>query len=307
MQDKIEILLATYNGERYIREQIESVVNQDYDNWVVRACDDGSTDHTYDILKEYQEKFPDKFIIEKQEKGSGSAKLNFFHLIKKSTCEYVMCCDQDDVWLRNKISLTMQEMKKIEVPSLPSLIHTDLKVVDDKLQVISESFFAHSNLRKKFGYHDLLIQNHVTGCTMMMNRALVDLLNTEMNYEYILMHDWLAAIVATSNGNVGFVDQPTILYRQHAINSVGAKKYGFALLISKLKDNSIRRSLEDTAKQAGEIAKSFKEKLGEEKYQLASQYARIFEKNKLYRSFFYIKNKIWKKGLPRMVWQLILG
>lgn len=307
MQDKIEILLATYNGERYIGEQIESIINQDYENWVVRACDDASTDRTYEILKEYQEKFPDKFVIEKREKGSGSAKLNFFHLIKQSTCSYVMCCDQDDVWLPNKISLTMQEMKKCEEAGGPILVHTDLKVVDEKLQVLGESFSAHSNLRKAFGYRDVLIQNHVTGCTMMMNRALVELLSVKMDYEHILMHDWLAAIVATAFGKVGFVDCPTMLYRQHAINSVGAKKYGFALLISKLKNNSIRKSLVDTTKQAEQVAKAYGDKFDEETYQLTSQYAQIFERNKIYRACFYIKNKTWKKGLPRQIWQLILG
>ena len=304
---KVEILLATYNGEQYIEEQIESIMQQEYTNWIVRACDDASSDRTYEILQEYQEKFPDKFVIEKKEKGSGSAKFNFFYLLKQSTCDYVMCCDQDDVWLPNKISLTMQEMNKQEDSNVPVLVHTDLKVVDDKLEVIGESFFAHSNLRKSFTYPEVLIQNHVTGCTMMMNRALVNLLIEEVDYKRILMHDWLAAIVATGFGKVGFVDCPTMLYRQHAINSVGAKKYGFALLVSKLKNNSIRKSLMDTTKQAGEIAEAYGDKFDEETYQLTSQYAKIFERNKIYRACFYMKNKIWKKGLPRKVWQLILG
>ena len=305
--DKVEILLATYNGEQYIEEQIESIMQQEYTNWIVRACDDASTDRTYDILKGYQEKYPEKFIVEKKEKGSGSAKLNFFYLMKQSTCNYVMCCDQDDVWLPNKISLTMEEMRNQEGTDVPVLIHTDLKVVDEKLEVISESFFEHSNLRKSFTYPEALIQNHVTGCTMMMNRALVKLLSVKMNYQYILMHDWLAAIVATTFGKVGFVDCPTMLYRQHAINSVGAKKYGLALLISKLKNNSIRKSIINTTKQAGEIVKAYQDKHDEETYQLTSQYAQIFEKNKMYRIWFYVKNKTWKKGLPRKVWQLILG
>lgn len=304
---KVEILLATYNGEQYIEEQIESIMQQEYTNWIVRACDDASTDRTYEILIGYQEKYPDKFFVEKKEKGSGSAKLNFFYLLKKSTCDYVMCCDQDDVWLPNKISLTMQEMDKQEEPDVPVLVHTDLKVVDDKLEVIGESFFAHSNLRKSFTYPEVLIQNHVTGCTMMMNRSLVNLLIEEMDYKHILMHDWLAAIVATGFGKVGFVNCPTMLYRQHAINSVGAKKYGFALLVSKLKNNSIRKSIMDTTKQAGEIAEAYRDKFDEEAYQLTSQYAKIFERNKIYRACFYMKNKIWKKGLPRKVWQLILG
>lgn len=307
MQEKVEILLATYNGERYIREQLDSILNQDYENWVVRACDDASTDCTYEILTEYKKNYPDKFILEKNEKGYGSAKLNFFHLLKQSSGDYVMCCDQDDVWLSNKISLTLQEMKKLEKEDVPVLIHTDLKVVDHTLEVLSDSFFEHSNLRKEFCYRDVLIQNQVTGCTMMMNQALVNLMNLETDFEEILMHDWMAAILASGMGKVGFVDCPTMLYRQHAVNSVGAKKYGFALLVSKLRNNSIRKSLVDTTRQAGQIAKTYESVLSTKYYELTYNYAQIFNKNKIHRILFYIRNKIWKKGLPRQVWQLILG
>lgn len=307
MQDKVEILLATYNGECYIRQQLESILNQDYENWIVRACDDASTDHTYAILMEYKGRFPDKFIIEKNQTGFGSAKLNFKHLIAQSSCDYVMCCDQDDIWLPNKISLTLQEMKRNEKDGIPVLVHTDLKVVDAKLNVLSDSFFAHSNYNKKPQYKDLLIQNHVTGCTMMMNRALVDLVNLQEDYDDILMHDWLAAIVAAGLGKVAFVDCPTMLYRQHAVNSVGAKKYGLALLISKLKNRSIKKSLVAATLQASQIAKTYQYRLDEQLYQLTHQYSQIFKKNKIQRIQFYFSNKVWKKGLPRQIWQLILG
>ena len=307
MQDKVEILLATYNGERYIREQIDSILNQDYENWIVRACDDASTDKTYQILMEYKEKFPDKFIIEKRQKGFGSAKLNFAHLIQNSSCDYVMCCDQDDVWLPNKISLTLQEMKRNEKDGIPVLVHTDLKVVDAELNVLSDSFFEHSNYNKKPQYKDLLIQNHVTGCTMMMNRPLVDLVNLQKDYDDILMHDWLAAIVAAGLGKVAFVDCPTMLYRQHAVNSVGAKKYGLALLISKLRNRSIKKSLIAATRQAEQIANTYEHQLDKQLYQLTYQYSQIFKKNKIQRIQFYFSNKVWKKGLPRQIWQLILG
>lgn len=307
MQDKVEILLATYNGERYIRQQLDSILNQDYENWLVRACDDASTDDTYEILTEYKEKFPDKFIMEKRQTGFGSAKLNFAHLIKNSSCDYVMCCDQDDVWLPNKISLTLQEMKKNEKAGLPVLVHTDLKVVDAELHVVSGSFFEHSNYNKKPQYKDLLIQNHVTGCTMMMNRPLVDLVNLQKDYDDILMHDWLAAIVAAGLGKVAFVDCPTMLYRQHAVNSVGAKKYGLALLISKLRNRSIKKSLIAATRQAEQIANTYEHQLDKQLYQLTYQYSQIFKKNKIQRIQFYFSNKVWKKGLPRQIWQLILG
>lgn len=304
---EVEILLATYNGTQYLREQLESIVNQDYEGWVVRACDDASTDDTYNILQEYQEKYPDKFILMRNETGFGSAKKNFMYLIKNSTFDYVMCCDQDDVWLPNKISLTLQAMKEKEQGDIPVLIHTDLQVVDADLNVLSESFFEHSNFRKEFELNEILIQNFVTGCTMMMNRPMVKLMSRVDNCDRILMHDWVASILATSVGVVSFVDVPTMLYRQHAINSVGAKKYGFALFLSKLKEAKMKQSLIDTTIQAAEIAKLYRDILDEEKYEFIHQYGMLWERNKLQRIYFYLKYRVLKKGLPRKVCQLIVG
>lgn len=307
MTEKVEILLATYNGERYLREQLDSLVSQDYENWMVRACDDASADGTYEILCEYQEQYPDKFVIEKNKVGFGSAKKNFMHLIKQSSCEYVMCCDQDDVWLPNKISLTLEEMKRQEREGIPVLVHTDLKVVDADLQVLSESFFVHSNFRKEFGLSDVLIQNFVTGCTVMMNRALVELMKQIEDVNQILMHDWVAAVLGTSLGKVGFVDTPTMLYRQHAINSVGAKRYGFALFIEKVKSAKMKQSLVDTTLQARQIAKVYQSRLDEETYRLIEEYATLWNKKKVQRILFYAKHGVWKNGFPRKVCQVIVG
>ena len=307
MMDKVEILLATYNGEQYLKEQIESILNQDYDNWIVRACDDASTDESYHILEGYQRRYPDKFILMKNEDGFGSAKKNFMHLIQNSTCDYVMCCDQDDVWLPHKIRVTLETMKKNEQADLPILVHTDLKVVDSNLNILSESFFEHSNFRKEFQLNEILIQNFVTGCTIMMNRTMVKLMCRVKECNSILMHDWVASVLATAVGRVEFVDTPTMLYRQHAINSVGAKKYGFALFVSKIKEAKMKKSILDTMVQAGEIAKLYEDMLDKEKYQFIHQYATLMKKNKLQRIVFYLKHKVLKKGLPRKVCQLIVG
>lgn len=305
--ETVEILLATYNGEKYIRQQIDSILNQDYKQWVINACDDASKDATYDILMEYREQYPDKFLIHKNQVGFGSAKLNFMNLIKNSTGRYVMCCDQDDVWLPNKISLTLEEMKRNEDENMPVLVHTDLKVVDAELNVKSESFFEYSKLNKYPTYRELLIQNSITGCTMMMNRPLVELLKEELNMSHILMHDWVAALVASASGKIGFVDCPTMLYRQHGVNSVGAKQYGPALFITKLKNSEIRKSLEETAKQAGAIARAYQGKMEQGLYELTYEYAKVFEKNKVQRICFYKRNQIFKKGLARKVCQVLLG
>lgn len=307
--ETIEILLATYNGETYIREQLDSILNQDYKNWIVRACDDASSDSTYEILLEYQQEYPEQFIVQRNQKGLGSAKRNFMKLIGESTHQYVMCCDQDDIWLNDKISLTMKKMKQIEElhEGVPVLVHTDLKVVDEKLNVKSSSFIEYSKLNKNFEYKDALIQNSVTGCTMMMNRRLVDLLCREMDMDFVLMHDWLAAIIASGTGCVGFVDCPTMLYRQHTVNSVGAKEYGFSLFVHKIKNRMIKKSLIETTVQAKQIASLYKEELGEKKYLLTHMYSQLFEKNKISRIHFYLKHRVLKKGFFRRVWQLILG
>ncbi len=306
MQEKIEILLATYNGKKYIKQLLESIIAQTYSNWIVRVGDDSSSDGTYDILLQYKEKYPDKFIIEQNIPGTGSAKLNFFQLMKKSTCEYVMCCDQDDVWLPEKIELTYNEMKKKEVGDTPVLIHTDIKVVDSDLNVLSDSFFKYSHYKKQFSYKDLLIQNYVTGCTIMMNRSLVQLINLEKHYDNLLMHDWLAALLAAALGQIGFVEQPTMLYRQHSVNSVGAKQYGFKLFLEKVTNQSLKKSIQNTTYQARQLANTYATQLDSELLELTKTYATIYDMNKVKRGYFCLKHGIVKNGIARVICQLLL-
>lgn len=305
MQEKIEILLATYNGEKYIKQLLDSIVAQTYTNWIIRVGDDSSTDGTYDILLQYKDMYPEKFIIEKNVPGTGSAKVNFFQLMKKSTCKYVMCCDQDDIWLPHKIELTYHEMKKIEERDIPVLVHTDIKVVDADLNVMSNSFFDYSHYKRQFGYKDLLIQNFVTGCTMMMNRSLVQLVNLEEAYDNILMHDWIAALLAAGCGKIGFVHEPTMLYRQHSVNSVGAKQYGFKLFLQKLANQSLKKSVQNTARQAEQLAKTYALQLDEELVKLTKTYATIFDMNKIKRGYFCLKHGILKHGMARIICQLL--
>jgi hypothetical protein len=142
---------------------------------------------------------------------------------------------------------------------------------------------------------------------MMMNRPMVTLMSRVDDCDRILMHDWIASILATSVGKVAFVDIPTMLYRQHAVNSVGAKKYGFALFVSKLKEAKMRQSLIDTTVQASVIAELYQDILDKEKYEFIHQYGALWKKNKVQRIRFYLKNRVLKKGLPRKVCQMIVG
>lgn len=227
----VEILMATYNGERYLSEQIESILNQSYKDWKLLVRDDGSKDRTLDILKLYKAKYPKKITLMEDKKGGLRAKENFLELLRQSKSDYIMFCDQDDVWLPNKIEVTLEKMKKVE--NGPTLIHTDLKVVDKELNLISDSMWRYQKLspeRKEYNF--LIVQNNITGCTMMINRELAKLSIGE--FPNGLMHDWIIGIVASLKGTIDYVEERTILYRQHGNNDVGAQEY-YANFLKKIK------------------------------------------------------------------------
>ena len=231
--------MATYNGEKYLREQIDSLLNQTFQDWVLWIHDDNSKDKTVEIIKKYQNKYPDKIRFLRDDISTGGAKENFTYLLNKidNNFDYVMFCDQDDVWLENKIEITLQKIKQIENNNInrPVLIHTDLMVVDEKLNVIAKSMFQYQklNLNNQKNIKLIAMENIVTGCTMMLNRKLA-LLSQNIPNEAI-MHDWWIAIITLKEkGIIEFVDEATILYRQHALNTVGSKKVNLLHYLKKL-------------------------------------------------------------------------
>ena len=226
----IDILLATYNGGKYLTEQIESLLSQSVQEWRLIIHDDGSTDDTVNIIINYCRKYPDKIIIINDGIKAGGAKFNFSHLMKFSTAEYIMFCDQDDVWIDNKIYLTLNKMIELEKinQKLPILVHTDLTIVDSNLNVLSESMFNYQKINYKHGdiLKNICFENMVTGCTMMINKSLLALVGNIP--DEAIMHDWWISIIALKNGGkVGIVDKVTIMYRQHGLNAIGAKKIDY--------------------------------------------------------------------------------
>ena len=135
--------MATYNGEKYIEEQLESLLEQTLQNFKIFIQDDCSQDKTIQIIQDYQRKYPDKIFFGINKKNTGSAKHNFFNLLLHYKDDYIMLCDQDDVWNADKIEITFNEMKRMEKlhgQQTPILVHTDLTVVDSDLKVINSSF-----------------------------------------------------------------------------------------------------------------------------------------------------------------------
>jgi glycosyltransferase involved in cell wall biosynthesis len=221
---EVEVLLATYNGARFLREQIDSIMAQDYGNIRVLARDDGSSDETVEILDQYAKRFPGCFRVMPASAPTGSAKNNFLLLMKASTAEYICFADQDDVWLPDKVSRTKQAMDQLETrwgTKVPLLVFTDLHVVDDKLTILHQSFWAYMDIdpSRMDRLPALMVQSVVTGCTAMLNRPLLGL-SLRMPEE-AFMHDRWIGLLAAFMGKSSGVGIPTVLYRQHEHNVLG--------------------------------------------------------------------------------------
>ena len=221
---EVEILLATYNGERFLREQIDSLLAQDYENIRVLARDDGSSDGTVEVLHQYAERFPDRFQLMSTSLATGSAKRNFLLLMKASSADYICFADQDDVWLPHKVSRTKQAMDQLESEwgrRGPLLVFSDLHLVDERLKVLYESFWTHMKIDpdRINRIPELMVQSVVTGCTAMLNRAMLDL--AVRMPEEAFMHDRWVGLLASFMGRSGIVRTQTVLYRQHAHNVLG--------------------------------------------------------------------------------------
>lgn len=254
---RVAILLPTYNGEKYLRAQIDSLLAQTSQNFIIVTRDDGSSDDSVAIIAQYAVDHPAQFhVVTTDGKNLGACGsfsfLMSYVLRRKSTLgmskAYTMCCDQDDVWYSQKLAVSMQHMTKLESdhPNSPALIHSDLQVVDENMQEIAPSFVAYQGLnpdKKTFGR--MLISNTVTGCTALVNEELAVLAMPVP--EGAIMHDWWLALVVSAFGEMKFISEPLVHYRQHQANTLGAKKF----VRKPLKKRFISRL---TAKEYKEIA-----------------------------------------------------
>ncbi len=245
----VAILMATYNGETYVAEQIESILSQTFSDWVLYIRDDGSTDKTLDILESFRNKCDKINIITDDYKCKG-AKWNFMHLLEIIDADYYMFCDQDDIWLPNKIEVSLSALLKKEQVGSPSLVCSDLIVVNQSLVTIYHSFWSYMKLNP-----NLLVQrkfaiscNLFTGCTMMFNKAAKEI--SLPVHPAMILHDyWVGLNVIANNGNISVISEPLILYRQHQNNVCGAQPIGKSLsyYIHKITD-------------INEVVKDYKEK-----------------------------------------------
>ena len=225
----VTVLLCTYNGEKYVREQIESILGQSYGDFNIVVSDDGSRDETLSIVRELMTANPGRISIIEQKPASGSAERHFLKLLAEKRygdADYIMLSDQDDVWKPDKMEKSLQEMQALEViygKDMPLLVHCDSEVVDQELRLISPSYVEYQKMtpeRKRL--NQLLVQNNVVGGAMMINRALAELISEVP--EHCVMHDQWIALVAAAFGEIRFISESLYKYRQHGNNVLGAEK-----------------------------------------------------------------------------------
>ena len=277
----VTVLLAVYNGEKYLKQQIDSILSQTVTDVKIVIRDDGSRDDSPTIIDDYCKKYP-QIISRLEGEPTGSAKQNFAKLLENCDSDYIMFCDQDDVWLPQKIEKTLSAMYAAEGDgTIPVLVHTDLKVVDQKLNIISPSFFSFQKLiQNDITLPKQLVQNYVTGCTVMINRALKE--KCGFIPSGCIMHDWWLALVAVLFGKLVCVNEPTMLYRQHESNQVGAKSaYGIAFIKRKLATlGEVRKNYNATYTQAKLLLDFYGDVLGEEQKKTIDLYCQIPRMNK---------------------------
>lgn len=308
----VTILMATYNGENYLLEQLESIRQQDYKDWKLVIGDDGSTDGTIEILTKFRESCTHSVEIIEHKPPTGSAKSNFIQLLKKADTSYIMFCDQDDIWEPHKIRVTLECMKGLEKKEgIPILVHTDLAVLGEK-GVLSESFFAYQNLPATGDLSSLIIQNCVTGCTVMINKCLQERMLQVRDDRKIIMHDYWAALIAEVYGEIGFVKEHTMYYRQHENNSVGAKASQNPMYLMKRLlqgRKNYKEQMRESMRQIGYFLHVYEKQypIEAQKRLLLKGYASLLNKNKFYRLWFYTKNKVYKNGFVRILMEYIWG
>ncbi|MDK1724758.1 glycosyltransferase family 2 protein [Dellaglioa algida] len=216
---KIQILMSTYNGEQYIKQQINSIINQTFQNWELLIRDDNSIDDTKNIISYYAEN-DSRIKIIPSFKNVG-VKRSFITLLQTSTAPFFMFSDQDDVWKKDKVQDSINLIK--DSSKVPTLGYTGLTVVDQNLNFIDENII-NKNISKVNSFERLVFTNQVTGATIIGNSLLREAVFSKINLDVSLisMHDWWISLVASEFGDIRYCNKSTMLYRQHDNNVLGA-------------------------------------------------------------------------------------
>jgi glycosyltransferase involved in cell wall biosynthesis len=307
-ETEVNVLLSTYNGSRFLRQQMESILSQTHRRLSVLTRDDGSSDNTRQLIAEYADRYPAKIKIVNDGDRHLGVCLSYARLLERAEAGYVMLCDQDDCWLPEKVAISLRRMKQCERllgSQCPILVHTDLFVADVDLKRIHDSFWGYQAYDpvRQCSLNRLLTQNVVTGCASIMNRAL--LRKALPIPPQAIIHDWWLALVAAAIGRLEPLADPTVLYRQHGGNAIGARRFGVAYIIHKAIKIILNRGAANYVRQSQDQARALLERLsadlGEQQRATLQFYADIARHSFLGKRVLLIRHGFLKQGWARNI------
>lgn len=257
---RVSVAMCTFNGSLYVRAQLDSIAAQSRPPDEIVVCDDRSNDNTVSIIREFAKSVDIPVRIEVNGHGLGTI-LNFDKAISLCRGDIVFLSDQDDIWQPHKIARMLELIGSIaarHTEPIPILVHSDLEVVGPALEPVAQSFMRYQGISPEENTLGvLLLHNVVTGCACAFNRPLVEFALPIP--ENSLMHDWWLALMASTQGEIGFLPEALVRYRQHGSNTVGAKQSAVQPLWRAIRRNSpeqrayYRKMLELTVGQAEKL------------------------------------------------------
>jgi len=298
----VAVIMATYNGGNYVRQQLESILASSFCDFEIFIYDDGSKDNTISIIRELQEQYPSKIYLHQNEQNLGVTR-NFLQALANSTADYIMLCDQDDVWKKDKIAKTLKRMKNMESQlgkNIPLAVFTDADIVDENLKIISNSFFKFNKLNPhKTDLAHILMENKLIGCTVMVNSQVRRLLHNYPLPKHARFHDWWIALISSSMGKISFIEEATLLYRQHSGNLVGGSGFA-AYLKSRLANiKKQKQALQSLYAQAEEFLAIYDDILPDESKRQIREFAALSGMGFMQKRMLILRKGYTKSGFLR--------
>lgn len=311
MQEKVDILLATYNGERFLQQQINSIFEQTHTNFFIYIRDDGSKDNTVSIIKEYVQKYPDKIAIIEDNFGNLGVTQNFNELMKYSTANCIAFSDQDDIWLPQKIEKSFNLLKEIEEKhnNLPAFVYSDMKIIDENDQLTHPSFWKLASLAPKyFTFNRLLMQSIPHGCTILMNKKLKEIAFPIP--QNAILHDHWLSLVSVNFGIAVPILEPLTLLRNHGANVTQRKTSNWKRLKRFYKNFDIKadylKQLHLRIEQGKAFHQQYFKQLKPENQYILEQFLLLETMSGWKRKMIYIKNKFYRTTFfhtLKMIWR----
>lgn len=291
---KVAVIMSTYNGEKFVREQLDSIINQTYRNVEIVVRDDGSSDNTVSIIKEYQQKYNN--ITLHEGKNLGFVK-SFFELLKLADADYYSYADQDDIWMENKIELAVSSLNELD-DSKPNMVFGNSDYYDENMKLIGKG-----ERNKKYSFLKALFSCCGQGMTMTVNKKTRDMI-IESNPKTCFFHDWWTYLLCVGLGNVAYNNVVTVKYRRMKQNATSEGQGYIRLLMWRIKNLLLNDGMQDIKQQMLNFKDYYYHQLSKENRKIIDLFSSDYSLENSFKKAFYprrIRNRLIDDIMIRIV------